>query len=75
LQTDWALGHFGAQQKRAIAKYVDFVRAGSGLPSLWADLRSQIYLGGDYSMKAVAAFFGVHYATVSRAVNGVEQSE
>jgi len=101
---------------------VDFVRDGVGLPSLWADLRNQIFLGseefvarmhaavspeqsldeiprmqrrlpaksldsyreehgddsrlgmalayqsGDYSMKAIADEFGVHYATVSRAV-------
>jgi putative transposase len=125
LQTDWLLGQFSVQRKRAIAKYVDFVRAGVGLPSLWGELRNQIYLGddkfvarmqkkigsrdnlgeipraqrravakplayyakrhkepktamavaylsGDYSMKAIAEHFGVHYATVSRAVEDHE---
>ncbi len=47
LDTAWLLGCFGKQRKRNIAKYVDFVRAGIGLPSIWENLRSQIYLGGD----------------------------
>jgi len=47
LQTDWILGQFGRQRKRAIAKYIDFVRAGIGLPSIWEDLRGQVYLGSD----------------------------
>ncbi|WP_090415627.1 transposase [Nitrosomonas halophila] len=120
LQTDWILGQFGKKRKRAIAAYRDFVRAGVGLPSVWNDLRGQIYLGreefietmqqhvqsnshiseipraqrranakplsyyssfndrnagitaayqtGDYTMKAIADEFGLHYATVSRIV-------
>jgi len=47
LQTDWLLGHFDSQQKRAREKYVDFVHAGVGLPSVWDDLRSQIFLGSE----------------------------
>jgi hypothetical protein len=47
LQTDWILGQFGKQRKRAITAYVDFVRAGVGLPSIWDALRGQIYLGND----------------------------
>jgi putative transposase len=120
LQTDWILGQFGKQRKRAVAAYRDFVCAGVGLPSVWNDLRGQIYLGkeefvetmqqhvqsasniseipraqrrakakplsyyssfndrnagiaaayltGDYTMKAIADEFGLHYATVSRIV-------
>ncbi|MGX2032442.1 MULTISPECIES: helix-turn-helix domain-containing protein [Methylocaldum] len=30
------------------------------------------YLTGDYAMKAIAREFGVHYATVSRAVKAYE---
>ena len=128
LQTEWLLGQFGRQRRRAIAGYVDFVRAGVGLPSIWDKLQGQIYLGseefvsrikatlspdaslaevpraqrrppgkplldyrteyaakphhgmamaylsGDHSMKAIAEAFGVHYATVSRAVKGFEQA-
>jgi len=120
LETDWILGQFSAQRRRAIKLYVDFVRAGVGLPSIWDQLSGQVYLGsepfikgmqrltdkvaigeipraqrrplakplshyqakyrdpkaamvaayatGDYTMQAIADFFGVHYATVSRAV-------
>ena len=31
------------------------------------------YRSGDYSMKAIAEYFGVHYATVSRAGAGDER--
>jgi putative transposase len=120
LETDWILGQFSAQRRRAIKLYVDFVRAGVGLPSIWDQLSGQVYLGsepfikgmqrltdkvaigeipraqrrplakplshyqakyrdpkaamvaayatGDYTMQTIADFFGVHYATVSRAV-------
>jgi len=47
LKTDWLLGQFDQQRDRAREKYVDFVRAGVGLPSLWADLRNQIFLGNE----------------------------
>lgn len=128
LQTDWLLGQFGRQRNQAIAGYIDFVRAGIGLPSVWDRLQGQIYLGGenfieqiqsslaadqsmdeipriqrrplakplahyrtayagdlrtgmaqayltgDYAMKAIAEAFGVHYATVSRAVKAYENT-
>ncbi|MGG7056467.1 hypothetical protein [Nitrosomonas sp. ANs5] len=45
LQTDGMLSQFGKQRKWAVAAYRDFVRAGVGLPSVWNDLRGQIYLG------------------------------
>ena len=125
LQTDWILTRFGRQRQQAIAAYRDFVGAGTGLPSIWNDLRGQIYLGkeefvkkmqqhvqpdkkideiprvqrraqakplayyasfsdrnagivaayqtGDYTMKAIADEFGLHYATVSRIVKGAEK--
>ena len=47
LITDWILGQFGQGRARAIEKYIDFVRAGVGLPSVWANLEGQIYLGGE----------------------------
>lgn len=121
LQTDWILSQFSPQRRRAINRYIDFVRAGAGLPSVWEQLSGQVYLGserflkrmqrraesaaigeipraqrrpaakpleyyqsrhrdpkaamcaayaaGDYTLQAIADHFGVHYATVSRAVN------
>lgn len=47
LITDWTLGQFGQGRALAIAKYVDFVRAGTGLPSIWDKLEGQIYLGSE----------------------------
>ncbi len=125
LETGWVLGQFAADREQAIHRYVDFVRSGVGLPSLWENLKNQIFLGGesflneiqphipsandlrevprrqrspmakplgeydqdgppyqamakaylsgDYSMKEIADFFDVHYATVSRAVKRLEK--
>jgi len=125
LKTDWILGQFASERHWAITRYIDFVRAGVGLPTLWDKLQNQIYLGseqfvqrmqkeieslqalqevpraqrrpvakplnyyarhtsdpflgmalaylsGDYTMKAIADHFGVHYTTVSRAVKEYE---
>lgn len=47
LETDWLLSCFGKQRKRAVARYTDFVRAGVGLPSVWKNLRHQMFLGGE----------------------------
>lgn len=53
LQTDWILGQFGARRRAAVERYVDFVRAGVGLPSLWEGLRGQIYLGSEAFIAAM----------------------
>ena len=37
LETDWILGHFGEQRKRAVTRYIEFVREGKGLESVWDD--------------------------------------
>ncbi len=123
LETDWLLACFGTNRKQAVTEYIDFVRAGIGLPPVWDNLKYQVYLGsddfidsiqskfsdvknndlsevsrlqrrplaqslnwyednepdrkkamalayasGDYSMKEISLWFGVHYSTVSRAV-------
>ena len=47
LQTDWILGQFSSQRDRARHGYLDFVRAGLGLPSIWGELQGQIYLGSE----------------------------
>ena len=128
LQTDWGLGQFSRVRSQAVLSYVDFVRAGVGLPSLWQSLQGQIFLGselfvkrlqeeladrstiseiprvqrrplarpleeyrdtiadkkaamaaayatGDYTMHEIAICFGVHYATVSRAVKRAEHAK
>lgn len=126
LTADWVLSQFGQSRGRAQLRYTEFVTAGIGAPSIWADLKQQIYLGsepfikrtvarlatagdlsevpraqrrapakalahyaqrhrdrgaamaaayrsGNYSLAAIARHFGVHYSTVSRAVNRKER--
>ncbi len=51
LQTDWILGQFGSRRSSAIAKYVSFVHEGARLPSVWAQLQGQIYLGSEAFVK------------------------
>ena len=122
LAVDGLLRAFGHTRGTARRKYIDFVREGLGLPSIWDKLTGQIYLGGeafvqrmvtlahdklgdvevpraqrrpqarplshylstyadrkegmaqayatgDFTLSKVAEAFGVHYATVSRAVS------
>lgn len=45
LKTAWVLSQFGGDRPRAA--YIDLVRTGIGLPSIWEALRNQIYLGSD----------------------------
>jgi REP element-mobilizing transposase RayT len=121
LAVEGLLRGFGRTRGTARRNYIDFVRAGEGLPSVWHKLTGQIYLGGeafvqrmsalaedrledlevpraqrrplarplshyvsayadrregmaqayatgDFTLAEVAQAFGVHYATVSRAI-------
>jgi putative transposase len=123
LHTDPLLAAFGRSRRQARLAYRRFVAEGRNQPSVWPDLKNQIYLGseafvermrgqlredqsldgipkrqcrpaarpladyqrrypkrkqamaeaylsGHYSLAQVGAFFGVSYATVSRAVKG-----
>ena len=45
---------FGRTRSKARTRYIDFVRAGVGLPSVWDNLTGQIYLGGDAFVKRMA---------------------
>lgn len=47
LQTDWVLSQFGATRQEAIARYIEFVRAGNEPPGIWSKLRGQVFLGSD----------------------------
>jgi REP element-mobilizing transposase RayT len=121
LAVDSLLRGFGSARGKARKNYINFVRAGVGLPSVWHKLTGQIYLGGaafvrrmgalaenrledlevpraqhrpvarplshylaayadrregmaqayatgDFTLAEVAQAFGVHCATVSRAI-------
>jgi putative transposase len=41
------LSQFGKQRKRATEKYIDFVREGIGLPSIWKNLSNPVFLGDE----------------------------
>jgi len=45
LQVRWLLSQFGQGPQAAITAYIDHVRAGVGLPSVWEQLEGQLYLG------------------------------
>jgi REP element-mobilizing transposase RayT len=47
LVTDWVLGQFGQERARSQARYAAFVGEGVGLPSVWEDLRHQMFLGSE----------------------------
>jgi len=44
-EADWLLAQFSARRAEAVARYIDFVRAGVGLPSVWEQLQGQVFLG------------------------------
>jgi putative transposase len=66
LETDWLLGQFGEERAGAQAGYADFVRQGVGADR--GEAMARAFATGVYTMQEIAAFFGVHYSTVSRAV-------
>jgi len=47
LHTQWLLGQFGGQPAKAVAAYIDHVRAGVGLPGVWDALQDQLFLGDE----------------------------
>ncbi len=53
LNADWILGQFSTQRAAAIRKYIQFVHEGARLPSVWAQLQGQIYLGSESFVKAM----------------------
>jgi len=122
LTTDWALGQFADEKRKAQRLYRKFVADGIGRTP-WDDLKGQVYLGSEtfiesiptpeaklnevpreqrlldrqtlkgifvgagtkdegiftayydhgYTMREIAEFLGVHYATVSRHLHEAEQ--
>ncbi|MDJ0806573.1 MAG: transposase [Gammaproteobacteria bacterium] len=58
-------------QRRSLAKPLQWYKKSADTPK---EAMAEAYLTGDYSMKEIADFFGVHYATVSRAVKAYEST-
>ena len=74
----------GSPKNVAIRRYCEFVKAGENQPSPMAELKNQVYLGGDtgileayqagqFSMKEVGLQFGLHYSRVSRIVSSAQR--
>ena len=50
---DFILGHFGKQRKRAVTQYIEFVRAGKGLDSVWDDKFHPVILGDETFVESI----------------------
>ena len=61
------VGEIPRLQRRALAKSLDYYREAFDDPKSGM---AAAYATGDYTLQAIADAFGVHYATVSRAVSG-----
>ena len=53
LQVDWLLSQFGAQKKRQIERYVEFVQQGIRGVDVWQNVRGQVFLGSDEFVQAM----------------------
>lgn len=53
LETDWILGHFGKQRKRAVTPYIEFVREGKGLESVWDHKIHPVILGDESFVESI----------------------
>ena len=47
LETDWVLGQFGSDRRRARVAYAAFVAEGLAQPNVWDGLRHQVFLGSE----------------------------
>jgi putative transposase len=59
LHTQWLLSQFGQNLAAAQAAYINHVSAGVGLPSIWAQLQNQQYLGDAEFVGQLAKTVGV----------------
>lgn len=57
VETDSLLTRFAPTGRRALNRGADFVRAGVGLPSVWEQLRSQVFLGPQVFLLEMQANF------------------
>lgn len=55
LTTEWLLSTFSRRRPEAIARYKAFVSQGKNLPSPWASLKHQIFLGDERFVEAMQA--------------------
>ena len=72
LETDWILGHFGKQRKRAVTRYIEFVRAGKGLDSVWDDKIHPVILGDEIFVESI---YKQHVDEVASEVKEISRLE
>ena len=53
LSVDWLLGGFGHNRKDATQAYRRFVSEGKNQPSIWLNLKNQIYLGSEHFVETM----------------------
>ena len=53
LETDWIPGHFGRQRKTAVTKFIEFVREGKGLESVWDNKNHPMILGDEVYIESI----------------------
>ena len=63
LQRNWLLSQFGSNPQSAKKSYVDHVRAGVGLPSVWEELQGQLYLGDEEFVQRMGGKVGARLST------------
>jgi putative transposase len=56
LTVDWVLGQLGKSRRVAQKAYRDFVRAGIGGGSIWAEVKGQSFLGEDSFVKELEPY-------------------
>ena len=69
IKTDISLDEIPSVQNRPVAKPLEYYLNRYSERDRAA---SEAYGSGDYTMREIAAFFNVHYSTVSRAVKGMK---
>jgi hypothetical protein len=53
LDTEWIIAHFSNRKVTAIDRYRQFVAEGKNQPSIWEQLRNQIYLGSETYVETI----------------------
>lgn len=53
LNTDWIIAHFSRSKSTAMDRYRKFVAEGKNQPSVWEQLRNQMYIGNEDYIKQI----------------------
>ena len=73
LETDWILGHFGKQRKRAVTLYIEFVAQGRGLESVWDEKIHPVILGNETYVESIYRHHVDETASDIKEISRLEQ--